>query len=305
VEGLELRVPARDDAALIAELLNEHSRALTGRDDVTVADVAYWFDQPGLQPERDMRVALADGTLVAYADLGGGEEDGEPVWIDLRVRPGSEGAGPPVLAAIEANASLRGAPPRRLRAVAHSDDAAFQELLAGAGYRPVRSGYRMEIDLAEAPLEPDWPTGISVRPLEPGEERRAYDAHMDSFADSLDFHGFPYDQWRFWLFGEEEGPAFAILAEDGEEMAGLSICRERRGGDLELGWIHVLGVRAPWRRRGLGRALLLESFRELRSRGKPRAGLGVDAENVSGAVRLYESAGMRIVRRNDVYEKVL
>jgi mycothiol synthase len=304
VQGLELRVPRRDESAAIAAVLNEHSRALTGRDDVTVDDVAYWFDEPGLDPERDMRVAAAaDGTLAGYADLGGGEEEGEPVWIDVRLRPGAAWAGPPLLAAMERNATQRGAPPRRLRAVAHADDAALRELLVADGYAAVRAGYRMEIDLTAPSAEPEWPAGVRARLLEPGEERRAYGAHMDSFADALDFHGFPYEQWRFWLFGEEENPAFAILAEHGTDVAGLSICRERRGGDLELGWIHVLGVRPPWRRRGLGRALLLESFRELRDRGKPRAGLGVDAENVSGAVRLYERAGMRIVRRNDVYEK--
>jgi mycothiol synthase len=297
-------VPRREEAAAIATVLNEHSRVLTGRDDVTVDDVAYWFGEPGLDPERDMRVAATSGgTLVAYADLGGGEGDGEPVWIDLRVRPGWDRAAAPLLAAIEPSAVRRGAPPRRLRAAAHADDTLLHELFAEAGYNAVRAGYRMEIDLADEPAEPEWPAGVSARLLEPGEERRAYDAHMESFADSLDFYGFPYEQWRFWLFGEEDEPAFAILAEQGSEIAGLTICRERRGGELELGWIHVLGVRPPWRRRGLGRALLLESFRELRLRGKCRVGLGVDAENVSGAVRLYESAGMRIVRRNDVYEK--
>jgi mycothiol synthase len=306
VDSLEVRVPRREEAAAIAAVLNEHSHVLTGRDEVTVDDIAYWFDEPGLDPERDMRVAaISDGTLVAYADLGGGEEDGEPVWIDLRVRPEWDRAAAPLLAAMEAGAVLRGAPPRRLRAVAQADDAGLRALFATAGYEPVRAGYRMEIDLAVVPSEPEWPEGITARLLEPGEERRAYDAHMESFADSLDFYGFPYEQWRFWLFGEDEDPAFAILAEDGEAIAGLTICRERRGGDRELGWIHVLGVRPPWRRRGLGRALLLESFRELRARGKPRAGLGVDAENVSGAVRLYESVGMRIVRRTDVYEKAL
>ena len=289
---------------MIATVLNEHSRVLTGRDAETVDDIASWVDEPGLDPARDMRVAAtSDGTLVAYADLGGGEEDGEPVWIDLRVLPGWDRAAAPMLAAMEAGAVRRGAPPRRLRAAAHADDAGLHELFAGAGYEPVRAGYRMEIDLAASPPEPEWPQGVTARLLEPGEERRAYDAHMESFEDSLDFYGFSYEQWRFWLFGEDEDPAFAILVEDGPDIAGLTICRERRGGDLDLGWIHVLGVRPPWRRRGLGRALLLESFRELRARSKPRAGLGVDAENVSGAVRLYESVGMRIVRRTDVYEK--
>jgi ribosomal protein S18 acetylase RimI-like enzyme len=67
--------------------------------------------------------------------------------------------------------------------------------------------------------------------------------------------------------------------------------------------VSVLGVRRPWRRRGLGRALLLHSFRALRERGKPRVGLGVDGSNPTGAVQLYEAAGMRVVRRFDHWEK--
>jgi ribosomal protein S18 acetylase RimI-like enzyme len=304
MEGIELRVPRRDEAAAIADVLNAQSFALTGRLDVTVDDITYWFDEPGLDPERDMRVAVApDGKVAAYADLGCGEEEGEPVWIDLRLRPGSEHVGAALLAAMERNAVGRGAPPRRLLSIVHSDDAAGHELLRGAGYSAVRSGYRMEIDLAAEPAAPLWPDGLVARALVAGEERRAYEAHMAAFADSLDFYGLPYAQWLFWLFGEEEDRAFAFVVEDADELAAVSICRERRGGDLELGWIHVLGVRPPWRRRGLGRALLLHSFHELRARGKPRAGLGVDAENTSGAVRLYESAGMHVVRRSDVYEK--
>ena len=157
--------------------------------------------------------------------------------------------------------------------------------------------------MAEAPARPAWPDGLVARPLAAGEDRRAYDAYADAFADSLDWV-VPYDEWVFWLFGDEqEDRAFAAVVEDDAELAGLSICRDRRGGDLDLGWIHVIGVRPPWRRRGLGRALLLHALHELRTRGKPRAGLGVDGDN-DVAVRLYESAGMRIVRRNDVYEKL-
>jgi ribosomal protein S18 acetylase RimI-like enzyme len=69
--------------------------------------------------------------------------------------------------------------------------------------------------------------------------------------------------------------------------------------------VGVLGVRRPWRRRGLGLALLHASFREFRARGLPRALLGVDSENTTGATRLYERAGMRVERTSDSYEKVL
>ena len=76
-------------------------------------------------------------------------------------------------------------------------------------------------------------------------------------------------------------------------------------GDPAFGWVGVLGVRKAWRKRGLGRALLLHSFGDFRDRGAARVGLGVDAENTTGAVRLYESAGMHVVRRMDTYERPL
>ena len=63
-----------------------------------------------------------------------------------------------------------------------------------------------------------------------------------------------------------------------------------------------LAVRRPWRRRGLGEALLREAFVALGAAGKRRAGLGVDAENTTGAVALYKRVGMHVVRRSDTWE---
>ena len=72
-----------------------------------------------------------------------------------------------------------------------------------------------------------------------------------------------------------------------------------------MGWVEVLGVRRQWRRRGLALALLLHAFGEFHRRGHKRVGLGVDGENTTGAVRLYEKAGMRPGRQWDVYERQL
>ncbi|MGA8487470.1 MAG: GNAT family N-acetyltransferase, partial [Gaiella sp.] len=67
----------------------------------------------------------------------------------------------------------------------------------------------------------------------------------------------------------------------------------------------VLAVRRPWRRRGLARALLLESFGLFRSIGRRRAALGVDSENTTGAIALYEGVGMRATSRSDTWERAL
>ena len=176
--------------------------------------------------------------------------------------------------------------------------------MTGRGFRLIRHFFRMEIDLDHRPDEAAWLNGIAVRAFRPGEERVVYDAIMDAFADHWDFVPTEFDEWeQFMVRSPTFDPTLWFMAEEGDELAGFSLCRlERRPG---VGHVGVLGVRPPWRRRGLGRALLLHSFHELRARGRAKADLGVDGENTTGAVGLYERAGMKLVRRTDAYEKVL
>jgi ribosomal protein S18 acetylase RimI-like enzyme len=142
--------------------------------------------------------------------------------------------------------------------------------------------------------------------VRPGEEERVYEAHMDAFADHWDFRRQPYEDWRSYAVESHRfDPTLWWLVEDGGELAGLAMNAWHGSGDPGYGWIHVLGVRPQWRKRGIASALLLHSFRDFGERGATRVGLGVDAENTTGAVRLYERAGMRPERRTDIYEKVL
>ena len=93
-----------------------------------------------------------------------------------------------------------------------------------------------------------------------------------------------------------------FIARDGDEIAGVARCEANRDGG---GWIGAIGVRKAWRRRGVGLALLRHAFREFHLRGDPHVGLGVDAENPTGATRLYERAGMRVMNELVLYEKEL
>ncbi|MGH2515177.1 MAG: GNAT family N-acetyltransferase, partial [Ktedonobacterales bacterium] len=90
-------------------------------------------------------------------------------------------------------------------------------------------------------------------------------------------------------------------AMDGDQIAGFSLCRPEEG----MGWVDDLGIRRPWRRRGLALALLLASFGEFYRRGERVVGLSVDAQSLTGATRLYEKAGMRPSREWKVFEKEL
>jgi ribosomal protein S18 acetylase RimI-like enzyme len=138
----------------------------------------------------------------------------------------------------------------------------------------------------------------------PEDAPRVYDAHQDSFQDHWEYSRTPYEEWEHHMLREGFDPSLWFLVEDDGAVAAVALNREHEA-EQGLGWVSVLGVRKNWRRQGLGRALLLHSFHEFRRRGFHAAALGVDAASLTGANRLYESAGMHVVRRSDVYEKAL
>jgi ribosomal protein S18 acetylase RimI-like enzyme len=154
--------------------------------------------------------------------------------------------------------------------------------------------------------EPVWPEGLEPRNVRESEAERVYEAHMDSFADHWDFRRQSFDEWsRYTTDSHRFDPSLWWLVDDGDELAAISLNSWHFSGDPKFGWVHVLGVRPAWRRRGLATALLRHSFRDFQQRGATKVGLGVDGENTTGAVRLYEQVGMKQVRRNDTYEKTL
>jgi mycothiol synthase len=178
-----------------------------------------------------------------------------------------------------------------LRKQIESRDFAFQ-----------RFSFRMYAPLDGNVPAPRWPDGIETRSFRPGEEQAVYDVHEETFSEHPDHTRITFEDWRHWACAEPFDPELWTVALAEDELQGIVLCRPEWGGDPEVGWISVIGVRRPWRGRGLGLALLQHTFRQLRDRGKKRVGLGVDAENANG-VRLYERAGMHVEQRRLLYEK--
>ena len=296
-----------DDVPQIAAVMNELSLALHGSPEVSEQELRLWFAVPDFDPASHAVVVTdSDGSVVAYGDVDASHE-GRLVWIDPYVRPGApEGVGAVLIDELELRAEAGLVPGGRIKAYVPERDTVLAALLPTRGYTVVRHSFRMEIDLHAEPDEPTWPEGISVRAFRRGEDdRRVYEVQEETFADQFEAEPMSYEEWRHWSFGQAFDAGLWFLAEEATELAGILIARPERGGDDRVGWISVLGVRPPWRRRGLGRALLLHTFRELRRRGKLRAGLGVDGLNPTGAVGLYEAVGMEVARRSDHWEKRL
>ena len=278
-----LRAPTVEDLPEVLRLMSQ-----SAPEPVQADDVRLMWSSPGFDVAEDARL---DGD--AYAQL---EHFGEGrVWIDVRGRPSAA-----ILDWAEERAREKG---HRLICGGWSSNEDLLPELRRRGYELVRHSHRMGMDLGDPTPEPDWPEGIDVRSFQPGDARAFYEAQQESFADSWEPVEETFERWSHWLL---ETPAFDpelwFLASEGAETAGFAVCI-RRSGDPETAIVRLLGVRGPWRRRGLGRALLLHAFGEFRRRGFRRASLGVDAESLTGAHKLYESVGMHVERRFDIYEK--
>ena len=168
------------------------------------------------------------------------------------------------------------------------DDAA-RRLLESRGYREVRRHFAMTIELAAAPARPELPEEFAFVDFQENDAEAWYAAMNEIFEAEWSFDLGTFDEW--WQVRSADDHTLWFFIQHNGAIAGLVQAEEgRRGG----GVVHWVGVRKPWRRRGLGRALLPEAFGALYARGASRVGLGVDSENPSQATRLYENVGMRV-----------
>ena len=280
-----LRAPTEDDALAVARLMSRHSPEPASEDQVRRD-----WSAPGFDLEHDAR--LHGSSYVAVDAFGDGR-----VWIDVHGNPSPE-----MIEWGESRAREKGS--RLLSGGWISNEALLPEL-ERHGFQPIRHSHRMRIDLSSPAPEPIWPEGIELRTFRPGDERGFYETHQETFQDSWEPIEESYDEWAHWALEPSVlVPDLWFLARAGDEPVGLAICNPSPGAP-ELGRVQVLGVRRPWRKRGVGRALLLHAFAEFRRRGLKGAVLGVDAESFTRANRLYENAGMHVAARFGIYEKVV
>jgi mycothiol synthase len=302
-----VRPPRPDDIPGIVALGEAFDRELTGTADWSEEDVEH--DWRALaDPERDAWVVEDGGAVVGYVTF---LDDGEGTFeADGYVHPDrfGQGIGSTLVELAEARAAQQlemvALPHVVLQnAVLHVDVAA-RALLESHGYRAVRHFLRMQIDMAEPPPGPAWPDGVLVSGFR--REIDTADVHAcvhEAFADEWSFRAETLADWSARKLDDPRfDPALWVIARDGDAVCGVALCT---AGQFDMGFVNSLAVRPAWRRRGLGLALLRQAFTWFWERGERRVGLGVDTENPTDAVRLYERAGMRPVWQADVYQKVL
>jgi mycothiol synthase len=309
-------VQPANDVPAVMELLTAAAIAEYGVPDVDERMIRGAYTLPGFVVERDSQLVFDPaGRAVATVELYDNEAGHVAPFCFFRVHP--DALHTTVPDAILSWAAERGkfavelAEPE-LRVALHGNvNGVNAEMIAAVernGWHHERTNWTMEIDLTTAEVpEPVWPGGITVRSADLERDARAIHAtENDTFSDHYGFLPQRFEDWlHFRTRFLKAEPDLWFLAMDGDEIAGMALCSSSRAGQPDLGWISTLGVRRHWRRRGLALAILRHCFRQLAARGRPRAGLGVDSQNLTGATRLYEKAGMHVVRETREYELVL
>jgi mycothiol synthase len=313
-----MRPAKMDDVEAVTALLNACTIEQIGQAQVEAHGIRTRWQSPDFDLETDTRVVIApNGKLVGH----GWVWDVQPrvrIYGRGHVHPEYKGRGIGTHLCQWVEDRTRQAIPKApegarvvLLQGTLSTDTPAQELLRKQGYQLVRHAFRMVIEMDAPPPEPVVPEALTIRCFVRGQEERAVVQAVDeAFKDQWGYVERPFEEkYKEWMHRIDNDPDYDpslwFVAIDDEKIAGMSLCHPKVIEDPEMGWVDVLGVRRPWRRRGLALALLHHSFGQFYRRGKRKVGLDVDAQSLTGATDLYKKAGMHVQRQYANYEKEL
>jgi len=302
-DGAALRAPVWDELGSIARVLAADDLDDAGEVVLDEGFLRSGWERPAFDPASDAWLAVdGAGTVVGYAQVAGEEPDVVESWGVVHPGHRGRGLGTALLDRIEERAGrlLPDLPAVRFRHAINAGDRAAAAMLEARGLRFVRHFWHMQAELA-GPLEPGPPpAGIAIAGIRsPGDLPDVHRVLEAAFADHWGHEARTYARW----VGEEaSGPGYdpglwLVARRDGSVVGALTALTMG-----SRGWVGFLGVAAPERGRGVATALLRHSFALFAARGFGRVILAVDADNETAAA-LYERAGMRVVKRWDLWER--
>lgn len=292
------------DLQAIADLINACEAVDQLDEGISIPELQRIIDSPFLDKARDLRLwEDADGKLIGFGNLSipqcGETIDG---FLGFRVHPTARGGDLEMQIVGWGEERMREVAQERgvgvkLRSNVRATQAERIALLESCGFTADRYFFSMQRSLTEPLPEPQFPAGFTLRQLQGEQDIEAWvDMFNQTFIDHWNHHDLTVDRRKYWLSNPQYKPELDLIAiaPDGT-FAAFCFCHihpehNARSGRNE-GWVADLGVRRGFRKMGLGRAMLLAGMQRLKAAGFDTARLIVDAENRSGALRLYESVG--------------
>lgn len=318
VAGYTFRAPALEDRAAVCELQNHCRRLISGHDEKDFDSLcARWADPQWHMEIEGLVATTTDRTIVGWAEI---HNRGAWTLIECEggiVHPEHRGRG---LEEALMDWSVRTARERASDVPADKEvmlrhgcdlrDEFGNDLMERSGFEVIRYFFLMRKELWDVGT-PVWPEGITVRSMRrPEDDAPFWTAKYEAFLDHWGMsetgleEGIP--RFQHWIDSDPSfDPKLFRAAMAGDEVAGVCFTLPMHHADPTEADLAILGVRQPWRRKGIAHALLLDAFEQCKEYGLKSVALGVDASNPTGAVALYEGAGMHVAERYQTWGLVL
>lgn len=307
--GYFARAATYDDAQVVAQLRAAY-QAEEGDTSAITAEEQLNDWQGANLAEDSLLVFATDGSLAAHADVFNRRYLQLSVYGGVHPEHTHRGLGTYITRWGEAwiGDRMKRAPTDAQVTVQHyvnSHNAPACALMESLGYTYMHTIYVMRIEMDEPPPAPQSIDGVRIRTFMPSQDERAtFEAVEEAFRDIRGRPAGDYERWLDFTVKDRQDAGLWFLAEDERsgEIVGTCLARAVPGSG---GWVGGVGVRRPWRRRGLALAMLHTAFGEYYRRDIREVELSVDAGSPSNAPGLYTRAGMQVSQSVSLYRKEL
>ena len=311
-DGLTARPLAAGDVAPVAAVLAAAEQVDDTGEYPDAEDLTEWWTGWSMDLERDgLAVLDPAGLVVGYATVMAprnfrGTFD---VYLEGRLRPDARdrGVGRALLQwqlarGAELHAERQPAETARLKVAVPETMASLESLARRAGLRPERWYRQMQRSLTDLP-EPREVSGVELVPFDWDRDDEVRLAHNACFVEHHGSAERDADTWTSMFTGQRSfRPDLSVLAIEDGAVVGYVLAYVYEADTSATGvmetYLGQIGVLPRTRGRGLASAVITAALRAAAEQGCKRAGLEVDTDNVTGALRLYESLGFVTTRTN-------
>lgn len=262
---------------------------------------------PSFHPEKNLFVAEHAGSIIGYAGVY--LEPGiQRAILECMIHPlhRRNGVATELLREVSRYAGEAGS--RQMQVCILQNNLAAKNLASHLGFKFIRHFHELKLDLNQIQLPDLEPSGYIIRSLGPDEADRLTQIQNRAFADSWGFNPNTPAEIEYRINLSTCSPENIMMAYLKNRPIGYCWTRimmeENPAAGGMKGEIHMLGVDPDFRKKGIGRNVLLAGLADLKSRGVTIVELTADGEDPA-ALGLYKSVGFQVCSRIDWFEKKL